>query len=155
MALSDDDLLDFGLTRLAHLDVPPRTLLAQHADHYRSQLRIAHWLDGWRDRLEADQSFLSDDEHKAAPPTRFVRSPRTSGQATSCPAARCTKTRNQANGDADSRESRSATWRSNCWRLGGMNPAERLAPRSVKVSVSGSCRARFHIVELHISVIGG
>jgi hypothetical protein len=65
MALSDDDLLDFDLTRLAHLDVPPRTLLAQHGDHYRSQLRIAHWLDGWRERLEADQSFLSDDKRKA------------------------------------------------------------------------------------------
>jgi hypothetical protein len=52
VALSDDDLLDFDLKRLGGFETSPRTLLERHGDLYRSHLRIARWLDGYRERRE-------------------------------------------------------------------------------------------------------
>ena len=61
MTLSDDDLLDFDLKGLAGFQTAPRTLLEQHGDVYRSQLVMARWLDGYRERRAAsstgDSSF--------------------------------------------------------------------------------------------------
>jgi hypothetical protein len=41
VALSDEDLLDFGLMELGGLEVAPRKLLREHGDVYRSHLLIA------------------------------------------------------------------------------------------------------------------
>jgi hypothetical protein len=51
--LTDDELLDFDASRLAS---PPdaRRLLAEHGDVYRAQLVAARWIEGWRERMEAD-----------------------------------------------------------------------------------------------------
>jgi hypothetical protein len=61
VTLSDDDLLDFDLKGLAGFQTAPRTLLEQHGDVYRSQLVMARWLDGYRERRAAsstgDSSF--------------------------------------------------------------------------------------------------
>lgn len=51
--MTDDQLLDFDHSRLAHFDLEEaRSTLARLGDVYRAQLVAARWIDGWRDRME-------------------------------------------------------------------------------------------------------
>jgi hypothetical protein len=54
MALSDDELLDFDLTRLGSFKMAPRTLLAQ--------LVAAQWAQLWADRI-AEREMPGVDEN--------------------------------------------------------------------------------------------
>ena len=56
-SLADDDLLDFDHDRLAHFDLEEaKKQLVEQGEVYRSQLVAARWIEGWRERLEADES---------------------------------------------------------------------------------------------------
>lgn len=68
MKLTDEQLLDFDVSRIAtYRPGQGDRLLAEHGDLYRSQLLIARWIDGWRERAGArheqvgDSSAMSDD----------------------------------------------------------------------------------------------
>lgn len=46
-------MLDFDESRLAHFDRrSAQKALAEQADAFRAQLVAAHWIEGWRERLE-------------------------------------------------------------------------------------------------------
>jgi hypothetical protein len=47
--LTDDELLDFDLTRLDGFETAPRTLLQRHGDLYRNHLVVARWLMRYHD----------------------------------------------------------------------------------------------------------
>jgi hypothetical protein len=55
MALTDDQLLDFDASRYAAYDeAKARDLLGgENGDAYRSQLVVARWIEGWRERTLA------------------------------------------------------------------------------------------------------
>lgn len=65
MALSDDELLDFDLTRPGSFKMAPRTLLAQHGDVYRFQLVAAQWAQLWADRIEEREMPGVDENFEA------------------------------------------------------------------------------------------
>lgn len=66
MALPDNELLDFDFDRLDSFDpaIAAETLAGSNGDLYRSQLVVARWSDGWRERLFAEQ----DDDPEIADP---------------------------------------------------------------------------------------
>ncbi|HEY8776545.1 MAG TPA: hypothetical protein VIM33_08730 [Gaiellaceae bacterium] len=59
MALSDEELLDFDLKRLGGFKNSPHSLLVEHGDVYRTQLVVARWLDGYRER-RVEPSITTD-----------------------------------------------------------------------------------------------
>ncbi|MGW3072362.1 hypothetical protein [Kitasatospora sp. NPDC001132] len=54
MATNDEQLLDFDKDRLAHWNQADaeQALAGERADLYRNHLAIAHWIDGYAQRLE-------------------------------------------------------------------------------------------------------
>ena len=56
MPLTDDELFEFDHSRLVHFDLAnARGQLAEHGDTFRAQLVAAHWIEGWRERVAADE----------------------------------------------------------------------------------------------------
>ena len=63
MPLTDDDLFDFDHGRLADFDLSEaKRQLAEKGEVYRAQLVAAHWIEGWRERLEEDESPTKNEE---------------------------------------------------------------------------------------------
>jgi hypothetical protein len=63
VARSEDDLLDFDHSRLAHFDVnDARRKLAEQGQVYRAQLVAARWIEGWRERLAEDYISHASEE---------------------------------------------------------------------------------------------
>jgi hypothetical protein len=55
MHLSDEELFDFDHGRLAHFDLhAAEDILRSKGNIYRAQLVPARWIEGWRERVAAD-----------------------------------------------------------------------------------------------------
>jgi hypothetical protein len=56
MSLTDDELLDFDHSRLAHFDLATaKTQLAERGETFRAQLVAARWIEGWLERMGEDE----------------------------------------------------------------------------------------------------
>jgi hypothetical protein len=56
MPLTDEELLDFDHSRLAHFDLAAaKGQLAEDDGVFRAQLVAARWIEGWRNRMAEDE----------------------------------------------------------------------------------------------------
>lgn len=65
MTLTDDQLLDFDHDQLAHFDLAvARDQLDKDRASYRPQLVLARWIDGWRERMAANEGGPARDQEQ-------------------------------------------------------------------------------------------